>query len=65
MKTIYNMNKTKLIADMNHISYCSPETLVLDLIPEGLLCGSPLDNSSASDFILGDELGEGDYEQIF
>ena len=58
------MNKTNNNAIMKALSYSSPEVLIQELWLEGLLCSSP-EGSSADDFILGEELGEGDYEQIF
>ena len=58
------MNKTNNSAIMKALSYSSPEVLIQEFRLEGLLCSSP-EGSSADDFILGDELGKDDYEQIF
>ena len=46
------------IADMKNISYSSPESLILEIMPEGILCFS----TGAGDITLGDELD--DYKQI-
>lgn len=51
-------------AVLNHVSYSSPQTRILDLVPEGVLCASPGDYSSADDFYIGPALGKDDYEQI-
>ena len=58
------MNKTNNNAIMKALTYSSPEVLIQEFWLEGLLCSSPA-GSSADDFILGDKLGEDDYEQIF
>ena len=50
---------------MNGDSYRSPQTTILDVCPEGILCASPGDYSSADDFIVGPALGKDDYEQIY
>ena len=52
-------------AVMKYDSYISPQTWILDLYPEGVLCASPGDYSSADDFIVGPALDKDDYEQIY
>lgn len=59
------MKKLKNLALMNGDSYRSPQTTILDICPEGILCASPGDYSSADDFIVGPALGPNDYEQIY
>ena len=56
------MKKTIDKAIMKQISYSSPETFVLDIRSEGILCSSNT-GSSAADMTLEDPLT--DYEQIF
>lgn len=56
------MKKTNDNAIMKRVSYSSPETFVLDIRSEGILCSSNT-SSSAADMTLGDQLT--DYEQIF
>ena len=43
-------------------AYCPPETRIMELYPEGVLC---LSYSSADDLTLGDPLKDSDYEQIY
>lgn len=52
------MKKANDKAGMKYPSYSSPESWILELMPEGILCYS----SGACDITLGDELE--DYEQI-
>ena len=59
------MKKLKNLALMNGDSYRSPQTTILDVCPEGILCASPGDYSSADDFIVDTPLGPNDYEQIY
>ena len=54
------MNKTNDKAVMNTVSYCAPETMILEIKSEGILCSST--GSWADDVTMGDELK--DYEQI-
>ena len=56
------MKKTNDDAAMKFASYSIPETVILDIRSEGILCSSNT-GSSAADMTLGDPLT--DYEQIF
>lgn len=57
------MNKINDSACMNQISYSKPECQVLVIKTEGLLCMSA--HTFAAEIRLADELGTGDFEQIF
>ena len=59
------MKRLKNLALMNGDSYRSPQTTILDICPEGILCASPGDYSSADNLVLGDTIGKDDYEQIY
>lgn len=59
------MKRLKKLALMNGDSYRSPQTTILDVCPEGILCASPGDYSSADNLELGDPIGKDDYEQIY
>ena len=54
------MKKTNDNAVVKYVSYCSPESIVLEFKSEGVLCSSP--GSWSDDITVGDELT--DYEQI-
>ena len=56
------MNKTNDKAVMNTVSYCAPETMILEIKSEGILCSST--GSWADDITVGDGLKDSDYEQI-
>ena len=57
------MNKTNDKAVMNTVSYCAPETKILEIKSEGILCSS--NGSWADDITVGDGLKDSDYEQIY
>lgn len=58
------MKRISKNVDMKLASYNSPESMILDIKSEGVLCFSQT-SSSAEDFTIGDGLTDSDYEQIY